>query len=104
MGYQTPTTLSTGREGTIGSVAYSMPDGRFTRADSNASPVPSTLSQPTATGQHTGGPILNPTLPPGYMEAYYYGGGMLPGSYQYGTPTLYPVCNSVYFILVYIFM
>ncbi|XP_026465399.1 protein lingerer isoform X2 [Ctenocephalides felis] len=90
MGYQTPTTLSTGREGTIGSVAYSMPDGRFTRADSNASPVPSTLSQPTATGQHTGGPILNPTLPPGYMEAYYYGGGMLPGSYQYGTPTLYP--------------
>jgi len=45
MGFQAPTSLATGREGGLASVAYSMSDGRFTRADNNASPVPSTLSQ-----------------------------------------------------------
>lgn len=45
MGFQAPTSLATGREGGLASVAYSMSDGRYTRADNNASPVPSTLSQ-----------------------------------------------------------
>ena len=43
--FQAPTSLATGREPTMASVAYSMSDGRFTRTDSNASPVPSTLAQ-----------------------------------------------------------
>lgn len=44
---QAPTSLATqqGERG-LASVAYSMSnDGRFTRADNNASPVPSTISQ-----------------------------------------------------------
>lgn len=45
MGFQAPTSLATGRDAGLASVAYSMSDGRFTRADNNASPVPSTLSQ-----------------------------------------------------------
>jgi hypothetical protein len=45
MSFQAPTSLATGRDGGLASVAYSMSDGRFTRADNNASPVPSTLSQ-----------------------------------------------------------
>ncbi|XP_021931148.1 protein lingerer isoform X2 [Zootermopsis nevadensis] len=89
MGFQAPTSLATGREGGLASVAYSMSDGRFTRADNNASPVPSTLSQQSATQAHQQ-PMLNPTpLPPGY--AYFYGGGMMPGSFQYGTPAIYPM-------------
>jgi len=88
MGFQAPTSLATGREGGLASVAYSMSDGRFTRADNNASPVPSTLSQQSATQAHQQ-PMLNPTaLPPGY--AYFYGGGMMPGSFQYGTH-IYPM-------------
>lgn len=88
MGFQAPTSLATGREGSLASVAYSMSDGRFTRADNNASPVPSTLSQQNATQPHQQ-PMLNPTaLPPGY--AYFYG-GMMPGSFQYGTPAIYPM-------------
>lgn len=36
-------------------------------------------------------PMMNPTLPPGY--AYFtYGGGIMPGGFQYGTPAIYPVC------------
>lgn len=68
----------------MGSVAYStMSDGRFTRTDNNSSPVsnvPSTMSQQTGSG----GPMLN--LP----YAYFYGANMMPGSFQYGTPALYP--------------
>lgn len=42
-------------------------------------------------------PMINPTgLPPGY--AYFYGGGMMPGSFQYGTPAIYPVCELIIFI------
>ncbi|KAK7867696.1 hypothetical protein R5R35_011563 [Gryllus longicercus] len=89
MGFQAPTSLATGREGGLASVAYSMSDGRYTRADNNASPVPSTLSQQNATQAHQQ-PMLNPTaLPPGY--AYFYGGGMMPGGFQYGTPAIYPM-------------
>lgn len=87
MGFQQqPASLGTGRDGSMGNVAYSMSDGRFARADNNASPVPSTLSQQTVTQGHTQ-PMLNPTgLPPGY--AYIY--GSFP-NFQYTTPTLYPV-------------
>ena len=35
-------------------------------------------------------PMMNPTLPPTY--AYFaYGGGIMPGGFQYGTPAIYPV-------------
>jgi hypothetical protein len=45
--------------------------------------------------------MLNPTaLPPGY--AYFYGGGMMPGSFQYGTPAIYPVKLLFELILHYI--
>ncbi|XP_046996381.1 protein lingerer isoform X3 [Schistocerca americana] len=95
MSFQAPTSLSTGREGGLASVAYSMSDGRYTRGDNNASPVPSTLSQQNATQAHQQ-PMLNPSaLPPGY--AYFYGGGMMPGSFQYGTPAIYqmpPATNA----------
>lgn len=60
-----------------------MSDGRFARTDNNSSPVsnvPSTMSQQTGSG----GPMLN--LP----YAYFYGGNVMPGSFQYGTPALYP--------------
>lgn len=61
MSYQTPTTLAAVREGTLGNVGYSMSsDGRFTRGENNASPVPSTLSQQTSTltQGHQAQPIL----------------------------------------------
>lgn len=61
MSYQTPTTLAAVRDGTLGNVGYSMSsDGRFTRGDNNASPVPSTLSQQTTslTQGHQAQPIL----------------------------------------------
>lgn len=71
----------------MANVAYSMSDARFARADNNASPVPSTLSQQTVTQGHTP-PMLNHTaLPPGY--AYIYSG--FPNFPQYTTPTIYPV-------------
>ncbi|XP_058809825.1 protein lingerer isoform X2 [Phymastichus coffea] len=63
----------------------SINDGRFARTDSNASPVPSTISQQTTQHQQ---PLINP-IPPGY--AYFYGGGIMPASgFQYGTPAIYP--------------
>ncbi|XP_046403980.1 protein lingerer isoform X6 [Ischnura elegans] len=90
LGYQAPTSLATGREGSLASVAYSVSDGRFARTDNNSSPVPSTLSQQNPSQAHQQ-PMINPTaLPPGY--AYFYGGGMVPaGSFQYGTPAIYPM-------------
>lgn len=86
MNYQTPTSLGAAgvRDANLGSVAYStMSDGRFTRTDNNSSPVsnvPSTMSQQTGSG----GPMLN--LP----YAYFYGGNVMPGGFQYGTPAIYP--------------
>ncbi|XP_071442037.1 protein lingerer isoform X2 [Hetaerina americana] len=90
LGYQAPTSLATGREGGLASVAYSVSDGRYARTDNNSSPVPSTLSQQNPSQAHQQ-PMINPTaLPPGY--AYFYGGGMVPaGSFQYGTPAIYPM-------------
>ncbi|XP_046661479.1 protein lingerer isoform X2 [Homalodisca vitripennis] len=85
---QQPTSLGTGRDGSLGNVAYSMSDGRFARADNNASPVPSTLSQQTQGHQQ---PMLNPTgLPPGYTYIY----GSFPTNFQYGTPALYPMAPT----------
>lgn len=89
MNYQTPTSLGAAgvRDANLGSVAYStMSDGRFTRTDNNSSPVsnvPSTMSQQTGSG----GPMLN--LP----YAYFYGGNVMPGGFQYGTPAIYPVSS-----------
>lgn len=68
-----------------------MSDSRFTRSDSNASPVPSTLSQQTSTQSHQAQPMLSATLPPGYAYFTYNAAGMMPGSFQYGTPAIYPV-------------
>lgn len=85
---QAPTSLATGRDGSLTSVAYSMSDGRFGRADNNASPVPSTLSQQNATQTHQQPAMINPGLPPGYAYVY---GNMIPGNFQYGAPTIYPV-------------
>lgn len=85
--YQTPTSLGASgvRDSNLGSVAYStMSDGRFTRTDNNSSPVsnvPSTMSQQTGSG----GPMIN--LP---YANFAYGAYMMPGSFQYGTPALYP--------------
>lgn len=90
MNYQTPTSLGAAgvRDANLGSVAYStMSDGRFTRTDNNSSPVsnvPSTMSQQTGSG----GPMLN--LP----YAYFYGGNVMPGGFQYGTPAVYPPVSS----------
>ncbi|XP_054277627.1 protein lingerer isoform X2 [Macrosteles quadrilineatus] len=80
---------TSGRDASLGNVAYSMSDGRFARAD-NASPVPSTLSQNVTTGHQQ--PMINPSLPPGY--AYIYGG--FPANYaQFTTPTaLYPMAPT----------
>lgn len=87
---QAPTSLATGRDGSLTSVAYSMSDGRFGRADNNASPVPSTLSQQNATQTHQQ-PMINPALPPGYAYVY---GNMIPGNFQYGAPTIYPMAPT----------
>lgn len=86
---QAPTSLATGRDANLANVPYSMSDGRFARTD-NASPVPSSLSQQSATQAHQQ-PMMNAAgFPPGYAYAY-YGGSVLPANYQYGTPTaIYP--------------
>ncbi|XP_028893459.2 protein lingerer isoform X3 [Zeugodacus cucurbitae] len=78
----TPTSLGTGRDN-LGSVAYStMTDARFTRTDNNSSPV-SNVSSTMSQQAGSGGPMLN-------VPFYYYGGSVMPGSFQYGTPAIYP--------------
>ncbi|XP_045481324.1 protein lingerer isoform X3 [Harmonia axyridis] len=68
--HMTPTTLAAVRDATLGNVGYSMSDGRFTRGDNNASPVPSTLSQQTSTqAGHQAQPILAGTAAPPYFFA-----------------------------------
>lgn len=44
MGYQSPTSLGTAREGTLASLAYAGSDAKFSRNENN-SPVPTSLSQ-----------------------------------------------------------
>lgn len=41
---QAPTSLATGRDGSMTSAAYSVADAKF-RTDQNSSPVPSTMNQ-----------------------------------------------------------
>ncbi|XP_016970183.2 protein lingerer isoform X1 [Drosophila rhopaloa] len=78
-----PASLGAGREN-LGSVTYSaMNDGRFARTDNNSSPVgnvSSTMSQQAGSSA----PMLN------VPYAYFYGGNVMPGSFQYGTPAIYP--------------
>uniref|UniRef100_T1PN58 Protein lingerer n=1 Tax=Musca domestica TaxID=7370 RepID=T1PN58_MUSDO len=79
----TPTSLGAGRDN-LGSVAYStMTDGRFTRTDNNSSPV-SNVSSTMSQQAGSSGPMLN------VPYAYFYGGNVMPGSFQYGTPAIYP--------------
>nr|XP_036223493.1 protein lingerer isoform X17 [Bactrocera oleae] len=78
----TPTSLGTGRDN-LGSVAYStMTDARFTRTDNNSSPV-SNVSSTMSQQAGSGGPMLN-------VPYYFYSGNVMPGSFQYGTPAIYP--------------
>ncbi|XP_043662497.1 protein lingerer isoform X2 [Drosophila teissieri] len=78
-----PASLGAGRDN-LGSVTYSaMNDGRFARTDNNSSPVgnvSSTMSQQAGSSA----PMLN------VPYAYFYGGNVMPGSFQYGTPAIYP--------------
>lgn len=103
-----PASLGAGRDN-IGSVAYSaMTDGRFARTDNNSSPVgnvsvPSVGHQGSSTNrvsilqvsntmsQQAGSsaPMLN------VPYAYFYGGNVMPGSFQYGTPAIYPVSTMM---------
>ncbi|KAL9916089.1 ubiquitin-associated protein-like lingerer isoform 2-T2 [Glossina fuscipes fuscipes] len=79
----TPTSLGAGRDN-LGSVAYSaMTDGRFARTDNNSSPV-SNVSSTMSQQAGSSGPMLN------VPYAYFYGGNVMPGSFQYGTPAIYP--------------
>lgn len=93
MGYQSPTSLGGGRDGTLASLAYATgTDAKFSRNENN-SPVPTSLSQNAA--QSHGGAFITPAaaaatpLTPAY--AYYYSGGVMPGGYQFSAPALYPV-------------
>ncbi|KAJ8946416.1 hypothetical protein NQ314_008898 [Rhamnusium bicolor] len=84
MSYQTPTTLAAVRDATLGNVGYSISDGRFTRGDNNASPVPSTLSQQTSTltQGHQAQPILAGTAPPYFFATAF---NTIAPNYQFGT-------------------
>ncbi|XP_018562921.1 protein lingerer isoform X3 [Anoplophora glabripennis] len=84
MSYQTPTTLAAVRDATLGNVGYSISDGRYTRGDNNASPVPSTLSQQTSTltQGHQAQPILAGTAPPYFFATAF---NTIAPNYQFGT-------------------
>lgn len=85
MSYQTPTTLTAVRDGTLANVAYSISDGRFTRGDNNTSPVPSTVSQQTSTltqghqaqpmlaAQTAAAPFFYAAAPYNPMQTYQFG-------------------------------
>ncbi|XP_075215484.1 uncharacterized protein LOC142321353 [Lycorma delicatula] len=92
IGFQPPTSLATGRDG-LASVAYSVPDVRFTRSDNNTSPVPSTLSQQSATQAAHQQPIINPAIPAAAAYAYFYS-GFPAGNFQYGPPMYTPVAPT----------
>lgn len=91
MSYQTPTTLTAVRDGALAS--YSMSDGRFTRGDNNASPVPSTLSQQTSTltPGHQAQPMLAQTAGPYFFTPY----SPMQPSYQFGA-AVYSVSTFIY--------
>ncbi|XP_015368477.1 PREDICTED: protein lingerer isoform X3 [Diuraphis noxia] len=93
--YPSVSSSLTGREtaGTgISNVAgySSLTDSRYARADNNASPVSSTLSQQTGTLAHQQ-TLLNPPITPSYT--YYYGQSVIPANpFQYGT--MYPMAPA----------
>ncbi|KAB0803651.1 hypothetical protein PPYR_00621 [Photinus pyralis] len=92
MSYQTPTTLTAVRDGTLANVAYSISDGRFTRGDNNTSPVPSTLSQQTSTG-HQAQPML--AAQTGAAPFFYAPYNALQPTYQFPVyPQLPTVTNA----------
>ncbi|XP_017087743.2 protein lingerer isoform X3 [Drosophila bipectinata] len=79
-----PASLGAGRDN-LGSVAYSaMTDGRFARTDNNSSPVGNQVSNTMSQQAGSSAPMLN------VPYAYFYGGNVMPGSFQYGTPAIYP--------------
>lgn len=82
MQFQAPTSM-TGRDPGMGNVAYTIADGKYSRADTDASTVATTQA-----GTHG---FLNPaaTLPPGY--GYYFAGGMMTGGIHHYAPPLFPV-------------
>lgn len=93
---QAPTSLATGRDGSMTSAAYSVADAKF-RTDQNSSPVPSTMNQQ---GAQAGGTYItatgNAAMPPFYM---YHNMTAVPSTFpQYGAPTaiiqIPPVTNT----------
>lgn len=95
MSYQTPTTLAAVRDATLGNVGYSISDGRYTRGDNNASPVPSTLSQQTSTltQGHQAQPILAGTAPPYFFATAF---NTIAPNYQFGT--MYTVSHKIFMV------
>ncbi|GFY67187.1 protein lingerer [Trichonephila inaurata madagascariensis] len=88
MQFQAPTSM-TGRDPGMGSVAYTT-DGKYSRSETDASTVATTLSQGQANTQAHGQAFLNPALPPGY--GYYFAGGMMTGGiHHYAAPPIFPV-------------
>ncbi|GIY56132.1 hypothetical protein CEXT_135281 [Caerostris extrusa] len=87
MQFQAPTSM-TGRDPGMGSVAYTT-DGKYSRAETDASTVATTLSQGQANTQAHGQAFLNPALPPGY--GYYFAGGMMTGGIHHYAPPIFPV-------------
>jgi hypothetical protein len=98
MSYQTPTTLAAVRDGTLGNVGYSISDGRFTRGDNNASPVPSTLSQQTSTltQGHQAQPILA-----GAGHPYFFTALNTFPNYQFGTMYTVSSPKSLFLFVVF---
>lgn len=81
---------------------YFSADGKYSRAETDASTVATTLSQSQASTQAHGQAYINPTLPPGY--GYYFPGGMMTGGIPHYAPPIFPVSSfkklvfSLYFI------
>ncbi|KAL1129679.1 hypothetical protein AAG570_012624 [Ranatra chinensis] len=69
-----------------------MSDARFARADNNTSPVQVTNMNQQSGNQAHQQPMINPTAMP-HAYAYFYGGSVIPGSFQYGAP-MYPVAAA----------
>lgn len=89
MQFSAPTSL-TGRDPNMGSIAYTGADVKFSRTDSDASSVATTLSQGQTATQSHGQTFLNPAIHPGY--GYYFPSGVMPGSIpHYAAPPIFPV-------------
>ncbi|XP_009998089.1 PREDICTED: ubiquitin-associated protein 2-like [Chaetura pelagica] len=98
--FPTPTTLLTGRDGSLSSNPYSGDLPKFGRGDASSPAPATTLAQPqqsqTQTHHTTQQTFLNPALPPGYSYTslpYYTGVPGLPSTFQYG-PAVFPVAPT----------